>query len=57
MVEQSLSHTAAVFVWQKISLPDPATATTFEQKFKLVAHIGDLTQKAFNLEPVDVVGT
>ena len=57
MVEQSLLNAAAIFVWQQISLTDLATATTFEQKFKLVAHIGNLAQKAFNLEPVDVVGT
>jgi hypothetical protein len=55
MAEQSLLNAAALYVWETISLTDATAVPTFDDKFKLVAQIGALALKAFNLEHSDVV--
>jgi hypothetical protein len=54
MVEQSLMNAAAIFLWESTSLTDANSVPSFDDKFRLVAHIGGLALKALNLEHVDV---
>ena len=53
MIEQSLLHAAAVYVHSNLSLTNGAMVPTFEEKMRLVNHIGSLTQSAFGAEQAD----
>jgi hypothetical protein len=53
MVEQSLLHAAALYVYANLSLTDAATVPTFEEKMRLAAHVGGLALKAFGAEQAD----
>ena len=57
MVEQSLLNASALYAHASVSLTDPKTVPTFEDKIELIAHIGKLALKAFGAEQVNGAAT
>ena len=55
MVEQSLMHAAALFLYTNLSLTDAAALPTFEEKMILAAYVGGLALKALGVEQTDVL--
>jgi hypothetical protein len=53
MIEQSLMHAAALFLYTNLSLTDAAALPTFEEEIGLVAYVGGLALKAFGVEQTD----
>jgi hypothetical protein len=54
MAEQSLMNAAAIYYWESISLSDAAAVPTFDDKFRLVANVGEIVLRAFGLEAAGV---